>query len=301
VSVEEWKAVYESLTTSGGVVMLSDWTQVQLAGNDRVKFLHNMCTNDIRRLEPGSTCEAFCTDVKGKILAHVFVIAEAEQLTLLSVPNQAERIIQHLDRYIIREDVKLADVSRDFDWCLVVGPQTMDTSVDDAAFAVNANLFWPGGRLVRTTESAGRVFGSLPVIGTASPAWTALRTESCFPLYGIDFDDSHLPQEINRDTRAISFTKGCYLGQETVARIDALGHVNKKLVLVKFAGERVPTAGAKLTQGEHEVGVVTTGSWSPRYNAPLAIAFIRRGANDIGSRLQSDFGEVEVIMPASIN
>ena len=298
MDVDSWIAAYQALTTTCGVVALSDWTQVQLTGNDRVKFLHNMSTNDIRRLKPGQMCEAFCTDVKGKILAHVLVIAEAELLTLLTVPNQAERIINHLNRYIIREDVQLSDTSSETDWHYVGGPQAPEL-IADGSFAVECSLFWPGGRLVRTTRPAGNAFGSLPVIDTASPAWTALRTESGFPLYGVDFDESSLPQEINRDSQAISFNKGCYLGQETVARIDALGHVNKKLVLVKFAGAEIPAVATKLRVDGQDVGTVTTGSWSPRLNAPLAMAFVRRGSNDLGTHLQSDCGDAEVTAPVA--
>ncbi|MDZ4659822.1 MAG: glycine cleavage T C-terminal barrel domain-containing protein [Bythopirellula sp.] len=292
----DWQADYEALTTTCGVVPLTNWTQVQLTGKDRVSFLHNMCTNDIRRIEPGQSCEAFCTDVKGKILAHVLVIAEADRLQLLAVPGQAERIIKHLDRYIIREDVQLADLTADCVWNYAVGPRAADVSVT-ADLVVSCDWLWPNGFLVRTVKTENRPFEGLPIVDTSSPAWTALRVESGWPLYGTDFGESHLPQEIDRNARAISFTKGCYLGQETIARIDALGHVNKKLALVKFAGETVPTVGTKIMSGEQEVGTITTSTWSPQFAAPAAIAFLRRGANDLGTKLQTELGAAEVVPP----
>lgn len=295
----DWQADYQALTTTRGVVPLTNWTQVQLAGKDRVTFLHNMCSNDIRRLEPGQSCEAFCTDVKGKIIAHVLVIAAAERLQLIMVPGQAERVIKHLDRYIIREDVQLADVTAEYAWNYVVGPRAADASVT-ADLVVSCDWLWPHGFLVRTAKSVNHPFEGLPVVGTSSPAWTALRVESGWPLYGTDFDEAHLPQEIDRDRRAISFTKGCYLGQETIARIDALGHVNKKLVLVKFAGETAPTVGTKLKSGEQEVGTITTSTWSPQFAAPAALAFVRRGANEVGSTLQTEFGAAEVVAPFTV-
>ncbi len=296
ISSADWQADYEALTTTCGVVHLNNWTQVQLAGKDRVTFLHNMCTNDIRRLEPCQSCEAFCTDVKGKIIAQLLVIAEPDRLQLLTVPGQAERIIKHLDRYIIREDVQLTDVTADYAWNYVVGPRAADVSVT-ADMVVTCDWLWPNGFLVRTAKAASHPFEDLPIVDTSSPAWTALRVESDWPLYGTDFDESHLPQEIDRDRRAISFTKGCYLGQETIARIDALGHVNKKLVLVKFAGETVPTVGTKLTSGEQEVGTIATSTWSPQFAAPAAIVFVRRGANDLGTKLETELGAAEVITP----
>src|SRR5690606_4691273 len=91
---------------------------------DRAAFLHNMCTNHIRDLVPGGGCEAFFTDVKGKVVAHAIVLAgKDETLLLLLSPGQIERLLPHLDRYIIREDVQLADVTGEQHWMLLVGPQ----------------------------------------------------------------------------------------------------------------------------------------------------------------------------------
>ncbi len=122
------------------------------------------------------------------------------------------------------------------------------------------------------------------------------RIEACTPLYGRDITAENLPQEIDRDRLAISFTKGCYLGQETVARIDALGHVNRLLRLVKFSGETVPPAGTELQAADSDkpIGHVTSSRWSPKLNAPIAIALIRRGHHEIGSQSMSHFGIAEV-------
>lgn len=292
----DWLAEYRALTTTGGMVTLQDWSQVQLTGNDRAKLLQNMCTNDISRLEPEQMCEAFLLDVKGKVVAHVLVVARTDCLTLLAVPGQGQRIIKHLDRYIIREDVQLADVGNEFKWHITVGS---GAETAESCPMVRCHLLWPGGNLLRTAKGAASPCEEFPTVDIESPVWTALRVESFFPLFGRDFDESHLPQEINRDAQAISFVKGCYLGQETVARIDALGHVNKKLVLLKFSGEQVPAVETKLTSGGQEVGSVTTACWSPRLEAPLAIAFVRLGSNEVGSRLESEAGSAEVIEPAA--
>ncbi len=280
-----WQDDYTTLTTSGGGVRLENWSQVQLTGQDRFKFLHNMCTNDMLRLVSGQSREAFCTDVKGKILAHVTVIAETdpERLLLLTVPGQADKLIKHLDRYIIREDVQLADLTNEATWRYQIG------STSDAG--ISCDWLWPGGSLSRAANESSLV------IDVDSPIFTALRVESGFPLFGVDFCESHLPQEINRDAQAISFNKGCYLGQETVARIDALGHVNKKLVVVKFDGTDVPAIGTTLLSGDQEVGKITTSSWSRKLQAPGALAMVKRGANEIGTILQSELGEAVVVTP----
>jgi folate-binding protein YgfZ len=125
------------------------------------------------------------------------------------------------------------------------------------------------------------------------------RIEAGVPLFGRDITADNLPQEIGRDQVAISFTKGCYLGQETVARIDALGHVNRQLVGVRFEGNEVPAVGTKLTAEGKEVGQVTSAAWSPKLAAPLAIALVRRGHAKAGTRLTSASGDaVIVVLPA---
>src|SRR5439155_9007426 len=100
---------YEALTAGAGVVRLNQRTLIELTGRDRAAFLHNFCTNDIRGLKPGGGCEAFITSVQGRILGHVLVFCGAETLVLETVPGQSDRLLTHLDRYLIREDVTLAD------------------------------------------------------------------------------------------------------------------------------------------------------------------------------------------------
>jgi folate-binding protein YgfZ len=125
--------------------------------------------------------------------------------------------------------------------------------------------------------------------------FAAARIESGMPLFGVDFHEDNLPQEVGRDAESISFTKGCYLGQETVARIDALGHVNQRLVGVRFSGNEVPQAGTELSFGGAKVGRVTSAAWSPRLSAPLALAMVRREANAVGTKLESPFGAAEIV------
>ncbi len=264
-SLDTFLADYQTLLAGSGFAELRDWSTVSMTGADRQSFLHNMCTADIRRLSTGETCEAFCTDVQGKIVAHVFVMVQENQFDLLTVPGQAETIIAHLDRYIIRENVTLTDTTGESAWVFAAGQmQKLQGELGDAC---------------------------------CQEAWNAVRIESGLPLFDVDFESANLPQEIDRDTQAISFTKGCYLGQETIARIDALGHVNKKLVLLKFDGETAPPVGLELSVEGKNVGRVTSSCWSPRENAPLGLAMVRRGSNEMGSQLASEFGEAKVIAP----
>jgi folate-binding protein YgfZ len=308
---------YDVLLSGYGYVSLEDWTVVALTGSDRHSFLHNMCTNEILKLAAGEGCEAFFTDVKGKIVAHAWVLLREDSALLLTVPRQAERIIEHLDRYIIREDVQLVDRSSAEAWTLIAGAQ-VETALGDAAAvltqpwqSMNCQLGEVECLLVRFALSGRNAFllgaagdrvaalreqlAAVGAVACGQQAWDALRVEAGLPLFGIDFDHAHLPQEVARDAEAISFTKGCYLGQETVARIDALGQVTKQLVTLKFAEGATPEAGLLLMQQEKQVGVATTLGQSARTGSPLALAMVRRGANQVGTMLESESGAVEVI------
>src|SRR4029079_7260390 len=114
-------ADYQELTAGAGLVDFSDRTLVELRGDDRHKFLHNLCTNEINKLPPNAGCEAFLTNVQGKILQHVLVFSQPESLVLETVADQAEKVITHLDRYLIREKVELMNRSLDFGEWLLAG------------------------------------------------------------------------------------------------------------------------------------------------------------------------------------
>lgn len=301
-------AEYQALTADCGFVPLAMWTVVSLGGDDRQTFLHNMCTNDIKALAPAQSCEAFCTDVKGKIIAHVFVHQEVERTWLLTVPDQAERIITHLDRYIIREDVQLIDESETSDLTLVAGAKSVDMLAQLSSPEFMQTLLPLSGRfgfLVKTASAATDEFhnqlASVGAVACGDAAWQSLRVEAGLPLFGVDFSGKHLPQEVSRDRQAINFNKGCYLGQETVARLDALGHVNKQLVTIRFATEDAIDSGVPLSHNEKQVGEATSVAASYAVGATLGLAMVRHEANAVGTLLDSPVGQAEVISTATIS
>lgn len=316
---------YDAAIAGAGVVRLRDWSTVRAAGNDRATFLHNMCTNDVKRLTAGEGCEAFFTDVKGKIVAHGFLLAGLDAIEIVTVPGTAPRLIAQLDRYVIREDVALSDESREVAWMLLFGEQArgiLERAVgadvgklsaawthrtfDVAGIAVRiarCELPWMGGFLLGCpNDAAAAIEARLAAAGAtigSEALWQTVRVESNWPLWGIDFDESNLPQEISRDAQAISFCKGCYLGQETVARIDALGHVNKQLVQVLFEGPTTPEVGADLFNGDQPVGRVTSATTSSRWGGPAALAMVRRGSNAAGTTLRWNGGARVIVAPGS--
>ncbi len=284
---------HRALAGAVGVADFSRRTQIELTGDDRTSFLHNMCSNEIRKLPEGSGCEALLLDAHGKVLAHVFVFCRADSLVLETVGGQAERILKHLDRYLIREKVELHDRTTDWAELLVAGEdsarllsQVMSRPAPEALLE-HCDVVLAGATVSVRRVDLTRPFGFLVACCTQRCAalWRALRQagatacgaeavemariEAGSPAYGLDISEKNLPQELARDERVISFVKGCYIGQETVARIDALGHVNKTLCGVRFAGTQVPQPGDEVRSGEQIVGEVTSAVWSPRTVRPL--------------------------------
>src|SRR4051812_12477823 len=102
---------YQALKTGSAVVELSGWSSISITGADRQAFLHNFCTNDVKRLAPGASCEAFFTNVKGKIVGHGLVNCRENEVVFVGAPGQGQRLVDHLDRYVIREDVQLCDTT----------------------------------------------------------------------------------------------------------------------------------------------------------------------------------------------
>lgn len=309
---------YLALVQATGVVNLSDRTQIELTGNDRGAFLHNFCTNAIRNLQPGQGTEAFILDVKGHILGHVYVFVSPHSIVLDTVAGQAGRLIEHLDRYLIREDVTIRDRTSDWSDLLVAGAQAADLMeslalhvpeqplahgvsalMGHTLFIRRVDLVGPDSFLIACQrENAPEVIYALVNAGAVAAdqaEFEVARIEAGTPLYGVDITDKNLPQEVNRDRQTISFTKGCYLGQETVARIDALGHVNKLLVGVRFAAGDVPPPGGELNVDAAVVGTVTSSTFSPRLECPLALAYVRRGHTAHGTKLTSPLGPAEVV------
>jgi len=224
----------------------------------------------------------------------------------------------------VSERVVIADRSNEWRELYVGGPECAavlanlsgaeapQTRLAHAAAKLGGAVVWlrrvdltgPVGFLVSTeSPNLPAVAAALAGAGAAScpiEAFDAARIEWGFPLFGQDISDKNLPQEINRDPLAISFVKGCYLGQETVARIDALGHVNRTLVGVRFVGPDIPPPGCPLSVADGVVGEVTSAAYSPRLAAPLALAFVRRGHNAPGTPLESPVGQAEVFpLPVS--
>ncbi len=314
---------YHALTRHCGIIDFSSRTQLEISGGDRQSFLHNFSTAHVKRLQPGEGTEAFITSVQGKTLGFVYVFCGSSSLILETVPDQASTLLCHLDRYHITEDVELADRSEAWAELLVAGPASherlaaMISAPLPADYLGHVDLVWDGVpvciRKVHFTASGGYLLSvsreqlaqlwqrftasknpaAPQPVGNA--AFNIARIEAGTPWFGVDLTDRNLPQELNRDRLAISFTKGCYLGQETVARIDALGHVNQSLCGLVFEASVVPPVGATLEHDGKSLGTITSAVFSPALGKPLALAYVKRGFNQLGTELSTPWGQAKTV------
>lgn len=309
------QAEYTAARTGSALFDLTGRTQLELTGRDRAKFVHNFCTNEVRSLIAGQGCEAFVTNIQGKVLGHIFVFTAEKSLWIDSVPGAAATLLPHFTKYQIAEDVDFKDWSHDVGVFYVAGPGGADAlskcgiSVTDLPhlghrpgarpeiFAVRRLdlLGIAGWEIVLPSSAREQVWSQLTAAGVRPAGRTAfepLRIEARTPLYGVDISMENLAQEVDRTSTAISFSKGCYLGQEPIARIDALGHVNQELRLLKLATGPVPAPGAEALTGDSRViGRVTSAAQSYADGLPVALAYVRRSFNVSGMSVTVRAGE----------
>jgi folate-binding protein YgfZ len=252
-------------------------SRLRVTGADRVEFLHGQCTNDICKLRTGESCYAAFLNAKGKMRGEGQVICLADAFLLEVNPGLAPS----LEKFIITEDVTIEDVSASAGEWLVVGDKVDKVPAEAVTF--QHPLGWgviSGGHM---TETIG------------AEALETLRIETAVPKWGVDMDENTIPNEAGLEARAISYDKGCYIGQETIARIKTYGHVNRRLVQIAVAGVSVPARGDKICAEGREVGQVTSAVRSLRLGKLLALGYVRREFARAGAKLNWNNETAEVL------
>lgn len=292
---------------SAVVIDVSDRARLEMTGPDRQSFLHNFCTNNITALKPGQGCEAFLCNIKGRVIGHVFAWAGAGSLAIESVPGQQAFLKAHLERYHLLEDFSLSDLTDTTGELLLAGPLSLDrlrsSGLLDQALLLNehrsASMELQDGPLevsIRRTDIAGSdsyllvcererlpaLWQRMLAAGTVPAGrstFEGLRIVAGFPVVGVDLTEDNLAPESGRTERCIVFNKGCYLGQEPIARIHAMGHVNRELRGLRLPpGVPAPPAGTVVlhpTDSAKEIGRITSSGWSARDECAVALGLLR--------------------------
>ncbi|MFL5261206.1 MAG: YgfZ/GcvT domain-containing protein [Anaeromyxobacteraceae bacterium] len=269
---------------------------LRLTGKDRLKFLHRVSTQKVDGLPPGAAVHAAFLGVKGHVVADAIVVLRADEALLDVEPAALEPLRTHLVRYVVMDQVKVEDVSAAFRVVPAFGPAGKDLARGRAPAAVaweDARRGAPALDVLLPVAEAQAFHDGLAAAGAtplSADDLEALRVLAGVARFGADLDGTRLPMEAALVASAVSFEKGCYLGQEVVARGTFRGQIQKGLVQVALPPGTA--AGAPLTAGGKEVGVVTSAVETPE--GRVGLAYLRRAHWNEGERLALPAGEAVV-------
>jgi folate-binding protein YgfZ len=278
--------------------------RLQVRGRDRLGFLHNMLSNDIKSLENGTGSRAAFLSQKGKILADLIVYRLESTVLLETDPECVDSLVDGLSRYIVSEDVQIDDVSDQEAQIALDGPRASEhlsmlqnqPSHEMLPYTIiQTNIEGVPVRLSAARHGPGPGFDLAVPVGEASALVEHIlsegeavdlrlagfrcvdthRVEAGMPRFGVDMDESHLLLETSQDDR-VSFSKGCYVGHEYVARLAHRGHLNRKLVGMELEGASIPSHGNEITGDGRTVGQVTSAVYSPTIGRPIALGYVNR-------------------------
>ncbi len=310
-------AEHGALVGAAGVMDLGFRGRFCLTGKDRVRLLHGQVTNDVQGLGKWEGCYAAFVTNKGRMQADAFVYALAEELLVDVEPGLTAALLTRLEHYIVADDVQCVDVSPYYGLLSVQGPRSeavlarLGLAVPTRLLGVNSmteggfgevyvianprvgsaghDLFVPveaqamilDKAVAAVREEGGRLVGW--------EAFELARLEAGIPRFGADMDETNLPPEAGIEKRAVSYAKGCYIGQEVIARIRTYGQVAKALRGLRISGVEgvVPARGDRLVRDGKEVGMITSAARSPRLGgAVIALGYVRRECNAEGTELE---------------
>ena len=315
-------AEHEAVRERAGVIDRSERGKIEVTGKDRASFLHGLISNDVKGLTPGQGNESALLDVFGKVTALLAVHCLPDRLVLETDGPLAEPLLSGIDRYLFSERAELEDVTAAWGILTVAGPNARKIVEQAVGAAVPELPRWhhvvvsregTDVRVVRTEEAGeegydlwvpaeglGRLWERLVDAGArpiGREAWNVLRVEAGVVRYGVDVSASALLLEAPLP-ESYSLNKGCYLGQEVIARITYRGHVNRKIVGFRFADARIPPAGAPVLVDGKELGRITSAVVSPALRVALALGFLRREHWEPGTRVEVRDGDE--LLPAEV-
>lgn len=311
-------AEYAALRDSAALMDLGYRGRLCLTGADRARFLHGQVTNAVKDLAPGEGCYAALVTAKGRMVADLQIHCLRDELLLDLEPGLSPVVQARLEQYVIADDVQVVDVAPLFGLLSVQGPaadavmrglglamaalpeggrhvQVIDPVLGEICCAHHPRGAVNGYDLFvatdRAVEAAERLRAGVRAAGGGLAGWDALelvRVEAGLPRFGPDMDETNLAPETGIEGRAISYTKGCYIGQEVIARIRTYGQVTRALrgLLLPIDLPVLPAKGAVLRHAGKDVGHVTTAVRSPRLGRPIALGYVRKECNQPGTELE---------------
>jgi len=294
-------AQYEAARNHAAVIR-ADWMGLlKLTGQERQSWLQGMVTNEVEKLTPGQGCYAAHLTAQGKLVAPMTVLATDEDLLLLVERPAITKLAAVFDKLIIMEDVQVHDLSEEYEVLSLFGPNARNvisawTGQILPALPLYNHTLLPQGRVIESDlgydvivrrETSGQAFDDIAAAGATKigdATWNVLRTEAGLPLYGVDVDETTTMPELGQ--RGISYDKGCYIGQEVVARIKYIGHVNRRFVGFVCEGASTPEVPLAVRATGKDAGTVTTVVFSQKLEKAIALGFVNRIAAEPGTAVE---------------
>ncbi len=278
-----------------------------VTGKDRISWLNGLVTCDLNKWDPADACYGLAVNRSGRVLADLILVAGEDRVVLALAAARVDALREHLDHYLVMEDAEMAPATDGFETWMLDGARAHE--VLRAARAAGAlgggfDRTGLGGAIVLApAERAANVRAAIEdavraesgVVGDAA-GWEALRLERGVPAFGIDFDEKTYPQEASLEKTAVSFDKGCYLGQEVVCMLEMRGHVKRKLVSIVLDGAAPPPRGAAVAdEGGTAVGEITSAALSPTLGVPVGLAMVKRAQAVVGAQIVVDGAHAKVV------
>jgi folate-binding protein YgfZ len=276
---------------AGRFVDLSASVKLRVAGDDRVRFVNGQITADIRGATDSNAIEACLLDSKGRLSAHVFIFAASDSFFVEADPALKEALPARLDRYLIADDVRIEDVSDQ--WSIFHVMADSAPVIEQAQWILSARRFGETGWDIWIARSdREKVFAQLSLTFSFcdSLCFENFRIERGIPGWGKELTTEINPIEANLEDSAIDYEKGCYLGQEVISRMKMSGQRNKKLCGLVSTNDSPLKPGMRLVELSgvgKEVGWITSGLRSEKLNKEVALGFLKRGFNAVGTRLEA--------------
>ncbi|HXJ61241.1 MAG TPA: glycine cleavage T C-terminal barrel domain-containing protein [Verrucomicrobiae bacterium] len=311
------QAEYRALQQNAAVLDLSFRSRICLTGADRIRFLNGQVTNNVKDLAVGQGCYAALVNAKGRLQSDFNIYCLPEEVLLDFEPGLSALVAERFNQFIIADDVQVVDVAALYGLISVQGPRASEVVAtlegltelpardrfmrvacptlgeiycmnQPRGTASGFDLFTPSASLA---PLANLLWNAARQLGGGLGGWDALemvRIEAGIPRFGADMDDTNLAPETGIDERAISYTKGCYIGQEVIARIRTYGQVAKALrgLWLPENLSPLPIRGDKLYHSGREAGYVTSALASPALGRNIALGYVRREWNQPGTALE---------------
>lgn len=285
-------SAYDEARSGCAVQDLSAREHLVVTGPDRVSYLHGMVTNDVEGLQVGGSNYAALLTAKGAMVGDARVLRRADDLVLDTGPGRAASLLEFLHKYLISEDAEVS-VSAQFFVIGLVGPKALEVAAP-LEVAGRFESFLGGVDLLverSKREATWALLSGLPVLDDATSE--VLRVERGAALFGVDMTEATIPLEANLE-RAVSYHKGCYIGQEVIARATYRGQMNKRLVGVTL-GESAPVAKTELQLNGKKVGWLTSVVHSARLAQRIGLAYVHRDHLAPGTTLDVATGGTAVV------